>query len=163
MSLLRRRTLPAAVRAVPLPPGERRTAWAVTADGEPVVTTERGLLLPDGPLLEWARVERVLWKPPQFTVLEVAEVVGTGARHVLVLDGPGDLPALVRARVTTSVAWSAHERLAPRGGVRVVGRRVAGQELLTWQLVYDVGTDLGDPLVRTQAQALLDGARRAIG
>lgn len=163
MPLLRRHRVPAAVKAVRLPPGERRSAWAVTTSGEPVVTTDRALLLPAGQRLEWAQVERVSWRPPQLTVVEVAEVEDTGAHHVLALDDEGDVPAVVRTRVTASVAWSAHERLAPRGGVRIVGRRVAGQDVLSWQLVYDAGTERDDPLVRAQAQALLDGARRAIG
>ncbi len=163
MSLLRRRRVPAAVRAVRLPPGERRTAWAVASSGEPVVATDQALLLPEGRRLEWARIERASWRPPQLTVVEVAPVEDTGAHHVLALDDEGDLPAVVRTSVTGSVAWSAHERLAPRGGVRVVGRRVPGRDALGWQLVYDAGTDLDDPLVRAQAEALLEGARRSIG
>lgn len=163
MPLLRRRRLPAAVLAVVLPPGERRTAWALTVDGEPVVATDRALLLPAGGRLEWSQVERAVWKPPQLTVTEVAEVDGGGAHHRLALADEGDLPAVLRTRVTASVAWSTHERLSPSGGVRVVGRRVAGEDLLRWQLVYDVGTDPDDPLVRAQAEALLEGARRSLG
>ena len=48
-------------------------------------------------------------------------------------------------------------------GVRVVGRRRPGQDLLDWQLVYDAGTDLDDPLVRVQADELLLTARRTVG
>ena len=163
MPLLRRRRVPPQVRAVPLPAGERRTAWAVTAAGEPVVATDRTLLLPGGHRLAWEQVERASWRPPHLTVLEVADVEGAGAVHDLVLEDAGDLPAVVRTRVTGSVAWSTHERLSPDGGVRVVGRRVPGEEVLRWQLVFDTGTDTGDPLVRAQAQALLEGARRSIG
>jgi hypothetical protein len=47
--------------------------------------------------------------------------------------------------------------------VRVVGRRVAGERTLRWQLVFDAGTDRDDPLVRAQADDLLEGARRSIG
>lgn len=163
MSLLRRRRVPELVRGVPLPAGERRAGWAVTEAGEPVVATDRALLLPGGVRLEWPQVERVSWRPPQLTVLEVAGVEGTGARHVLVLTEQADLPEVVHTRVTASVAWTAHERLSPTGGVRIVGRRVPGQEVLTWQLVYDAGTDLDDPLVRAQAHARLEQARRSIG
>jgi hypothetical protein len=65
--------------------------------------------------------------------------------------------------VSGSVGWSSHYRLRPRGGVRVVGRRRPGQDLLDWQLVYDAGTDLDDPLVRAQADELLLSARRTVG
>ena len=162
MPLLRRR-VPPAVRAVPVPAAERRTAWAMTAAGDAVVATDQALLLPEGLRLPWAQVEHVTWRLPTLTVSEVAEVEGAGAVHVLQLDDADGLPAEVRTRVTGSVAWSSHERLSPAGGVRVVGRRVPGAEVLTWQLVYDSGTDTGDPLVRAQAEALLEGARRSIG
>lgn len=163
MSLLRRQRLPDAVTAVRLPPGERRIAWATTDDGGACVATDRGLLLPGVEPLPWDRVERAAWQPPLLTVLEVAEVEGGGSRHELLLPEPRDLPETVRARVTASVAWAAHERLSPTGGVRVVGRRVPGAEVLQWQLVYDAGTDRDDPLVRAQAEALLEAARRSIG
>ena len=163
MSFLRRRPVPPAVKALPLLPGERRVAWALTAAGEPVVATDAALVLPGDVRLEWHRVERAGWQRPRLTVLEVAGVEGAGARHELELADEGDLPEVVRTRVTASVAWSSHSRLAPRGGVRVVGRRRPGLEVLEWQLVYDPGTDLADPLVRAQAEELLEGARRSIG
>jgi len=146
MPFPRRRPVPATVKALRLPPGERRTTWGLTVDGE-----------------EWSQVERANWQPPRLTVLEVAEVAGAGPRHVLDLDDVGDLPQVVRAQVTGSVAWSSHEKLTPAGGVRVVGRRVAGERTLRWQLVFDAGTDRHDPLVRAQADDLLEGARRSIG
>ena len=161
VSLLRR--VPPAVKAVRVPPGERRTAWATTADGGAVVATDEAVLLPDGTRLAWAEVEHVTWGLPQLVLTEVAEVQGQGREHVLVLDDADGLPAEVRTRVMGSVAWSSHERLSPSGGVRIVGRRVPGLEVLSWQLVYDAGTDTADPLVRHQAEALLEGARRSIG
>lgn len=163
MPFLRRRPVPPAVKALALPPGERRVAWALTTAGEPVVATDAALVLPAGVRLEWYRVERAGWQRPRLTVLEVAGVEGAGARHELELSDEGDLPEVVRTRVTASVAWSSHSRLSPRGAVRVVGRRRPGLEVLEWQLVYDPSTDLSDPLVRAQAEELLEGARRSIG
>ena len=163
MPLLRRRPVPPAVKEVALPPGERRVAWALTADGRPVVATERALLLPGGVHLPWQQVERAGWQRPRLTVVEVAEVEGSGPRHVLELADEGGLPEIVRTRVTASVAWSSHTRLAPTGGVRVVGRRQPDLDALHWQLVYDRGTDPGDPLVRAQAEELLEEARRTLG
>ena len=160
---LRRRPVPEAVSAVALPAGERRAAWALTADGAAVVATERRLLLPGGADLPWEGVERVSWKRPSLLVVASAEVEGTGAQHRVELVEEGDLPELVRSRVTASVAWSRHERLSPSGGVRVVGRRRPGSDDLDWQLVYDTGTPLDDPLVREQAEQLLLSARRSIG
>ena len=88
---------------------------------------------------------------------------GAGRRWRLELSEERDLPAAVRSAVTASVAWQNHVKLAPAGGVRVVGRRRPGQELLDWQVVYDQGTDGDDPLIRAQTEQILVDARRTIG
>jgi hypothetical protein len=166
MGLLGRRTTPDAVKAVPLERGERRVAWALTADGEAVVATDRGLRLPAGPVLAWDRIERASFSRPVLTVLELAEVEGSGTSHQVVLDLEGDvtdLPETVRARVAASVAWSSHTKLAPAGGVRIVGRRRPGLAALDWQLVFDRDTDPRDPELRAQAESFLATARRTIG
>lgn len=163
MPLFRRTRPPEAVAAVALEPGDRRLAWALTTAGEPVVATERGLVLPGRPRLDWGKVERAGWQRPRLVVVEVAEVEGTGPTVELELAGDSTLPEVVHARVTGSVAWSTHARLHPSGGVRVVGRRSPGLEVLDWQLVFDRDTDLDDPTVREQARQLLEGARRTIG
>jgi hypothetical protein len=160
---LRRHRVPDVVTAVSLPPRERRLAWALTVDGQPVVATGESLLLPDGTVLPWGQVEKAVWQAPLLTVRESADVEGTGALHQVRLDEERDLPAVVYARVTASVAWSRHERLSPSGGVRLVGRRQSGRDQLDWQLVYDAGTDVGDPLIREQAQRMLLEAQRTIG
>ncbi len=163
-SLRRRRgAAPDDVRALALPAGERRVAWARTEDGQPVVATDGGLLLPGGTHLLWSDVERAAWRPPELLVLGVAEVEGTGPRHLLRLAEEGTLPEVVHTRVLSSVAWSVHHGLTPAGGVRLVGRRVAGEEVLRWQVVFDAGTDRDDPLVRAQADQRLDEVRRSVG
>ena len=161
--LLRRRPVPDAVRAVALEPGERRRAWGLTTAGDPVVATDLGLRLPRTPRLDWADVERATWRRPVLGVSRVARVDGTGARWQLELAEEAELADVVRSAVTASVAWSNHVRLTPAGGVRIVGRRRPGQDALDWQLVYDSGTDLDDPGVTQQAEALLEDARRTIG
>ena len=158
-----RRQVPTAVKAVRLETGERRTSWALTPAGEPLLATSTGLRLPDGTRLDWPDVEKATWKRPVLVVVELAEVSGTGRRWRLELSDEGDLPAAVRSAVTASVAWQNHVKLAPTGGVRVVGRRRPGQELLDWQVVYDQGTDADDPLIRAQTQEILIDARRTIG
>lgn len=161
--MLRRRRAPDPVRAVVLDPGERRLAWALTTAGDPVVATEAGLRVPGGERLDWPDVEKATWQRPALEVVEVATVSGTGRRWRFALEDEADLPDVVRSAVTASVAWSTHVRLHPDGGVRVVGRRRRGQELLDWQLVYDRGTDPDDLGVQAQAQAFLADARRTIG
>lgn len=163
MPLFSRRRVPDVVRAVALEPGERRVEWALTASGEPVVATDRGLVPPGGQRLDWTDVEKAAWKRPELVLSRVAEVEGTGERVVLRLEDEGELPDVVRARVTGSVVWTSHARLEPRGGVRVVGRRRPGSDDLEWQLVWDRDTDPAAPGARQQAEQLLVAARRAIG
>lgn len=159
--------MPDVVRAAGLAAGDRRVAWALTPAGEPVVVTERGLLLPGRPLVPWSSVERAVWKRPVLTVLELqpaaAPVSGAGPTAVLELvEDDGGVPDAVQAGVTGSVAWTTHVRLAG-GGVRVVGRRRPGSDELDWQTVYDPGTDVHDPAVRAQGEALVARSRRTIG
>lgn len=168
VSLLRRRAVPQVVRDVVLPEGDRRVGWALTASGEPLVAGAGCLVLPDGRPVAWRDVERAIWKRPVLTVVEIAAgpapVTGTGRTTTVELAGDdGDLPALVHSAVTGSIAWSTHARLEPGGGVRVVGRRRPGWDSLDWQAVFDPGTDVHDPRVRAQAEALVERSRRAIG
>ncbi len=164
MSILRRRRVPEAVAAVALEPRERRVAWALTADGEPVVATDGALYLPGPQRFAWSEVERAGWERPRLTITRVSPVEGSGQQATVVLtDDDGDLPDVIRARVSASVAWSSHSRLVPAGGVRVVARRRPGLDALDWQLVYDRGTDPTAPGVRAQAEQLLEAARRTIG
>ena len=151
------------MRAVVLEPGERRLAWGLTATGGPVVATDLGLRLPDGDRWVWWQVERVSWRRPTLLVVRVSESEGSGPRVQLQLEQEEGLADVVRAQVTGSIAWTDHVRLSPAGGVRVVGRRRPGQDLLEWQVVFEAGTDLDDPLVRAQADEVVERARRTIG
>jgi len=157
--------VPAQVKAVALGPGARRLAWAITATGEPLVASTAGLHLPDGTVLAWDGIERAGWDKPVLRLIELTEVDRSGRQHALTLDldHDTDLPDVVRARVSASVAWSSYVKLAPSGGVRIVGRRRPGQELLDWQLVFDSGTDPHDRALRAQADEHLLAARRTIG
>lgn len=161
--LLGRSALPEVVRAVSLEPGERRLGWGVTTAGEAVLATSRGLRLPGAELLDWADVERATWRRPSLVVTRVSPVDGTGPRWQVELEQEDDLADAVRAQVTGSIGWTDHVRLQPEGGVRLVGRRRPGQDLLDWQMVFDAGTDPQDPALRAQAEAHLLEVRRRIG
>lgn len=161
--LPRRPRLPEAVRAVALQPGERRLAHGLTPTGQAVVATDLALHLPRSGRVAWADVEKATWRRPQLTVVQVSRVEGSGPREAFELVDDDRLADVVRSQVTASVGWSDHVRLAPSGGVRVVGRRRPGRELLDWQLVFDVGTDPDDPALREQAEAVVERARRTIG
>jgi hypothetical protein len=89
---------------------------------------------------------------------------GHRARWSVDLDeDDGDVPEVVRARVTATSAWSRHDRLVPAGGVRVVARRRADRDdRFDWQLVFDRDTDPHDPSLQAQGRAAARGGRRTI-
>jgi hypothetical protein len=148
-----------------LAPGERVTAWAVTADDGVAVATPRGLWLGLGEerrRLSWHEIHKATWSDDVLTVIPGDEVepgvVADGTPIRLRLDDARDLPAEVRARVTRSVAHSTYHTL-PGGGVRIIARRVPGVDGLTWVLRFDEAADRTDPSVRQRAADLLDEAR----
>jgi hypothetical protein len=153
-----RRPLPEAVRAV----ADRRLAWGVTDDGVALVASPTCLHV-DSEQIDWTSVEKVGWVAPLLRLTEMAEVEGTGTVHLWELAENHRLAETIRERVTASVAWSDVRKLHPAGAVRLVGRRVPGQELLTWQTVWQDGTNPSDPLLRAQVDAFVTGLRKSIG
>ena len=155
-----RRRVPDPVRA--LVTDERRLAWGVTTDGVALVATASNLYV-GSEQLAWTQVERVVWQPSTLTVIEVAEVEGTGRSRSWELALESQLAETVRARVTSSVGWSDRRVLEPAGAVRLVGRRSPGRDSLEWQLVWEPGTDPSDPRLRAQAEHWLEALRKTIG
>lgn len=152
--------VPSAVRALEV--AERRLAWGVCLDGTPVVATPVALYA-GGLRLPWVDIERAGWAAPELTVLEAAEVEGAGAVHVFEVVEDKRLAETVRACVTSSVVWSDRRSFGAAGSVRLVGRRVPGQEVLTWQQVWAPGTDRLDPELRARADAWVLELRKTIG
>jgi hypothetical protein len=146
------------VRAV----SDRRLAWGVTEDGLALVASPTCLHV-GAEQLAWTDVEKVGWADPLLRLTEMAEVAGAGRVHLWELAEEHGLAETVRERVTASIAWSDVRRLQPDGEVRLVGRRVPGQDLLVWQAVWQEGTDPSDPLLRTQVESMVTGLRASIG
>jgi hypothetical protein len=153
-----RRPIPDAVRAVT----DRRLAWAVTDQGVALVASPTCLYV-GGVRIDWTSVEKVGWATPTLRLTEIAEVEGTGAVHLWELAEDHGLAETIRERVTASVAWSDVRKLSPDGAVRLVGRRVPDQEVLTWQTVWQPGTDPSDPLLQAQVHAFVEELRKSIG
>ncbi|GIG92705.1 hypothetical protein [Plantactinospora endophytica] len=167
-NLFRRgRKLPADQRP-PLESGERVLGWARVADGEQlVVVTDRGLWLPgDTARLGWHDIHKAVWSGRDLAVTpaELVEerpgyrVVADGTVRTYLLVDPGDVPNQVRARVTRSVAYTAHQQV-PGGGLRIAARRVRGVDGLTWTVRYDPGTSADDPVVVTETNDLVVAAQ----
>jgi hypothetical protein len=154
VSLFRRRPkLPAGHRP-PLEGDERILTWAPVGDDGALVATNRGLWLPDGKRLGWHEIHKAAWSGRELRITP-AETAQSRTGYAVLVDGPvvsflllepGDLPDQVRTRVTRSVAYTTHHPM-PTGGVRVVGRRVSGQDGLSWAVRYDAGTPVELPAV----------------
>src|SRR4051794_18691420 len=159
---------------------ERILAWASTGSGAPgtsgvdrgdgvLVATNRGLWLPDGRRLGWHDIHKAAWsgRELRITPAEVAQdragyavLVDAPAVSFLLLD-PGELPDQVRTRVSRSVAYTTHHPMNA-GGVRVVGRRVSGQNGLFWAVRYDAGTPVDLPAVIEFTDELVASAQGVV-
>ncbi|WP_328466564.1 hypothetical protein OHA21_46585 [Actinoplanes sp. NBC_00393] len=171
MKLFRRRpSLPAESRP-PLAAEERVLAWSAVGDStDVVVATNYGLWLPGAAdRLGWHEIHKAAWSGRELRITP-AEVTAERDGYTVLTDGPvvtflllepGELPDQVRTRVTRSVAYTTHHTL-PTGAVRVVGRRVSGQDGLSWAVRYDAGTPLDGPEVIEATDELVGAARNSV-
>ena len=173
MRLFGKREKPPPEAVARLDPDERVVSWA-PAPGGAVVATPLGLWLPGVPdRLPWHLIDKVIWRSNTLTLIPAVDsgggvLVEQPPRSVR-LEQPRDIPQNVRARIERAIAFTRHHALpgaegaGVRRGVRVVGRRVPGQDGVSWQLVFDPGVDRDDPAVRAAASAFVDQARAELG
>lgn len=160
MALFTRRERPPALPG--LEPGERVVSWADTADGEVVAATRLGLWWPGPRRIGWQHVVKVTWRDDQLSVIEadvMDDLLLIDRRPVSVtLTTPRDLPPVVRKRVEDNIV--ARELLAvPGGAVRFVGRRVPGQDGISWWAHLEPGT-ADSPQLRSAIAARIEILRR---
>jgi hypothetical protein len=152
---------------------ERILAWGtLTHDEGWLVATSRGLrVVPpevtsvaDAEVLPWHEVARAQWTAGSggdgsFRVTPLAEVEpGVQARQPerrYVLTDAGDLPTVVRRRVDQTVVASQRSPLPGGGGVLLVARRVPGQAVREWTVVFDDDERRSDPVAREAARQKL--------
>jgi hypothetical protein len=121
---------------------------AETADAV-VVATNLGLWLPDGSSwrrVGWQDVVKATWTGDSLQLIEgtVADGIVTDLpSRTIRLTEPRNLPAVVRTRVEASIArWEQVQ--VPGGSARLVARRVAGVDGLSWTARLDTGTPDSD-------------------
>ncbi len=164
MALLGKRA-PAGARQL-LDRNEHVVTWAETDSGAPLVVTNLGLWWPEpsGPRrIGWALVDKAVWSDDTLVVTE-AEVhddlllVELEPKAVTLAD-PRRVPPAVRKRVEFTVAQR-HEVVIAGRPVRVVARRVPGQDGLKWWA--RLPDDLSDsPMVRAELEAVIERLRGA--
>lgn len=162
MALFRRRKPPAEVTAR-LERHDRLLAWGTLDGGGYAAATRLGLLYGADGRLGWHEIDKVAWADGVMEIIpdtEVADgVVEPSPPLRLVFTEPDEMPVVVRDRVTRSIVVNTHHRFDDGGGVRVLARRVAGQDGLRWLLRYDRGTDRENPEFKAEAEALLAEVR----
>jgi hypothetical protein len=153
-------------------PEERVLAWGpLTRDAGWLVATSRGLRTVGShgqgtavPLLPWHEVGHARWTSTtdgggSFEVTPLAEVEpGVQARQPIVrhvLADAGDLPAVVRRRVDQTVVVSRRAVLPGGRGVLLVARRLPGQAVREWTVVFDDDAQRSDPVAREAAREKL--------
>lgn len=173
MRLFRKRETPPPEAVARLDQDERVVSWAPVPGGA-VVATQLGLWLPGVPeRLSWHLIDKATWRSDVLTLVPAVDsgggvLVEQPPRSVR-LEQPRDIPETVRVRVEKAIAFTRHHPLSEaegagvRRGVRVVGRRVPGEDGISWQLVFDPGVDRDDPAVRAAASAYVNQARAELG
>ena len=149
---------------------ERILAWgALTRDEGWLVATSRGLRSvgaqkSGGELLRWHEVGHAKWTTVpsgggDLAVTPLAEVEpGVQARQPVrsyAFTDEGDLPAVVRRRVDETVVASQRSPLPGGGGVLLVARRLPGQQVREWSVVFDDDAQRTDPEAREAARQKL--------
>ncbi|TFV91219.1 hypothetical protein [Blastococcus sp. CT_GayMR16] len=154
-------------------PDERVLAWGSLVRGEGwLVATSRGLrIVPpevtsvvDAEVLPWHQIGSATWLATadgggRFDVVPLVEVEpGVQARQPKVrhaLSDAGDLPAVVRRRVDQTVVASQRSPLPGGGGVLLVARRIPGEPVREWTVVFDDDAQRSDPGAREAARQKL--------
>jgi hypothetical protein len=163
MALFTRRERPPADIVAQLGPDERVVSWADTADDGVVVATPLGLWWPDGGGLRrvlWQHIDKIVWRDDVLTMVE-ADVVDDlllvdRAPVATRLTRPRDLPPTIRKRVEGNIVRS-EVATVPEGSVRFVGRRIPGQDGVTWWAHLEGSTPDSDELraaIRARVTAL---------
>lgn len=160
-------------------PDERVLAWGTLSQPAGwLVATSRGLRTvptavtgteaPDSSadvdVLPWHEVAEARWAASadgggSFAVTSLLEVEpGVQARQPerrYVVTDAGDLPAVVRRRVDQTVVASQRSPLPGGGGVLLVARRIPGQAMREWTVVFDDDERRSDPEAREAARRKL--------
>lgn len=145
-------------------PGERVMATGLgpkTYQPPVVIATDRALYYAtasDPARLAWTEVAQAAWEDPW---LALSTMSGESIR--LRLDPAGELPPVVRDRVTSSVLIRERISLDVGGSVVCIGRRLPGSGEIRWVVEFDQGTDSESPEIKASADRALAELRSTLG
>jgi len=147
-----------------VPKSERIMATALgpkTYEPPVVIATDKALYFatttqPDR--IEWPEIAKAIWEDPWLEV--------TTNRNVLIklhLDPCGDLPPMVRDRVTASVLFRETLTLDNGGTITAIGRREPDRTEVSWLIEFHGELDPNDPLTAQGADTALRELRNTLG
>ncbi len=159
----RRAPMPDDVRALQEEYGSA-LGWGRARGGAPVVGTMAALVVGADPpqVLPWHLVDRALWEPPTMIVHFREARSGVARTLRLELEEHGELPPVIRTRVTRSVVTSRRVALPGDAGAVLAARRDA-EGSVTWTVVFDAGVDPSDPDLQQAAREALEEFRQSLG
>jgi len=167
---LRKGNVPEAVGLIRLAKRERVLAWCAIdpAAGHLVATTSRLIVLRnDGQQQEWPwdRIIHGQWDtlPSGRGHLRVTVPDDGRTSMSFPLNQPGSIPAVVRDRVSATMAGDFERVIADGTRVRFIGRRPIGQREVRWTVMFPAGVDPTDPDLRAAADAELNELKANLG
>jgi hypothetical protein len=147
-----------------IPKGERVRAQGVGPKGyEPrdVIATDLAIYFATdaGPQrIPWQEIAKATWEQPWLTIITVQ-----GEQTKIHLDPFGEMPPMVRDRVTASVVIRERVPLDIGGSVVCIGRREPLGDAISWVLEFDSEESAKDPEVRESADRALVELRSTLG
>ena len=151
-------------RLLQVPSSERIMATALgPATYEPpvVIATEKALYFATSTepnRIDWPKISKVTWEEPWLEV--------TTNENILIklhLDPCGDVPPVVRDRVTASVLFRETLTRASGGTITAIGRREPDRTEVSWLIEFHGDLDPNDPLTSQDADTALRELRNTLG
>lgn len=162
----RRERVPDEVKqAVHLQRGEQMLSVCVSEPAGYLAASDRALYRVEPPSVErvrWDQVDLAVWEPPLLHLRVRDDDSGSVTGREWGADQTGDLPAVVRERVTGSILANSQVPVAG-GSARVIARRHSDTGSVEWRVVFGSGVDAQDPAVRAAADAELADLRSRLG
>ncbi len=126
-----------------------------------VIATDRALYFAtehEPMRVAWIDIARAGWEQPWLSIYTVR-----GEKITLHLEPAGELPPVVRDRVTASVVIRERVPLDIGGDIVCVGRRESGSDTITWLVEFDPDLDVNSLEIRASADRALTELRVTLG
>jgi hypothetical protein len=108
--------------------------------------------------IAWTQIAKATWEEPWLEVTTNENVL-----IKLYLDPCGQVPPIIRDRVTASVLFRETLTLDTGGSITAIGRRDPNSTEISWLIEFHGELDPGDPLTAASADRALAQLRNTLG